>query len=183
MPPPVPTATPAPAEGWQESGLWYRSTEDEAILESVYRSLTPGVDPKVRSATLDSDINTISHDFAINFSCAYEQPLIRLFPYTFEVPAGIDTYVVAIWDESSRTIVAGTDSQTADTNDEGSALVIWHRLIALEIADLIRFAEDSLTDSQVAFATMWDSDNEDTELWADFDTTGAAEAFEYLACY
>ena len=183
-PTPHPTVTPVPtAPTWQGSGHWYRDTELEITLDTVYRGIAPGIEYDVRMATLDAGPDSIWADLSITLGCVNDTPIGYIFPYTFVVPAWVDTYTVGIWDHTAEAFVDRPNDYPAALTDDGSGVFITNRTVLRPIVTLLEQAASGLPEGQHLVAGMFDSSVDDGGLWTDFEPAGWRDASRYLGCH
>ena len=188
---PAPTATPEPTPSpttpgqptWQDSGNWYRDTDSEISLDAVFRDIAPGIEYDVRMATLDADPKSTWTDLSLTLGCLNDTPVGYLYPYTFVVPAGVDTYTVGIWDHTAGTFVDDLRDYPAILTDDGSGLYISNRAVLRGIVTLLEQATSGLPEGQRLVAGMWESSVDGGGLWADFKPAGSRDALRYLDCH
>ena len=183
---PHPTAmfspTP-PAPTWGSSGYWYRDTEFETTLDVVYQDIAPGIEYDVKLATLDASPKSAFSDLSLTLGCVNDTPVGYLLPYTLVVPAGVDTYTVGIWDQTTEMFVDRLGDHPVALNDDGSGVFITNRAVLLGISTLLEQAAAGLPEGQLLTAGMWESSTDDDGLWTEFESAGSREALRYLGCY
>ena len=183
-PRPTRTPTPTPSRRWQSSGHWYKDTEWEDALASVAKDVGLGTDIDVKIATLDADPTaTISGELYISLGCLGDTPWGWLTPYTLEVSADIDTFVIGIWDQKSKKFVDDIPNQPAVRTDDGASVYISNRAVLSEVTRLLQKAASGLSQGQVLTAGMWNSGSDVTGMWADFDPSEFQDALKYLDCH
>ena len=185
---PAPTATPelgptAPVPTWQGSGHWYRDTEFEMSLDAAYRDITPGIEYDVRMAILDADPESIQADLSLTLGCANDTSIGYIIPYTFVVPAEVDTYTVGIWDYTAGTWVDDLVDYPVILTDDGVGVFITNRAVLRRIVTLLEQAASGLPEGQRLVAGMWESSADNDGLWSDFEPAGWRDASRYLGCH
>ena len=185
-PEPLPTAMPSPtppAPTWRGSGHWYRDTDYEMVLDAVYRDIAPWVEYDVGMATLDAGPESRWADLLLTLGCVNDTPIGYLFPYTFVVPTGMDTYTVGIWDHTAGVFVDHLGDYPITLTDDGSGLFITNRVVLRRIVNLLEKAVSGLPEGQRLVAGMWEGGADDGGLWTDFEPAGWRDASRYLGCH
>lgn len=180
---PYPTRTPSPSINWERSGYWYRDVEWETELLAFYRNEDPEREFVVKIATLDADPSQAWGDLALALGCINDHPVGYLVPYSFEVPANIDTWTIGVWDRTAERWDDDFPIHPAVVTDDGSGVYITNRAIMYSIVELLGNADAELTQSQAFSAGMWASATDESGLWGSFNPEGLQDALDYLGCY
>ena len=119
----------------------------------------------------------------LSLGCLNDIPVGYLYPYTFVVPAGVDTYAIHIWDYTAETFVDDLTDHPAILTDDGAGLYITNRAILRGIVTLLEQAASGLPEGQQLVTGMWDSAASDDGLWSGFEPAGLRDALRYLDCH
>ena len=135
--------------------------------------------------TADAITEKGTADLSLSLGCIIGTPVAYLTPYSLEVPLSTNIYLVGIWSTRGEEFVEGDliFYEHPEITDDGSALVIFHRVQLNEIIRLLEQTNQNRNPDLELNILMYDSDNNNVESFGGaYDPSGLQDALQHLPC-